>query len=199
MAILLKSNTPSTDKNRWATTWRCFNHAKLLTGYAFVLDVCAEQATTKCAHFISPHENAFHVDWVNRLSIIEQNARALTATRAPVKNSAIWCNPPFDNKFAFIEECQRYSHLGLPIVMVLPWERTSGWWRDLIKNKASRVFVPDGRYPFYERDGKTQKPGVNFASSFVEFAPGHFNQTQYIDFERKQLDRQQQPNALRFG
>jgi phage N-6-adenine-methyltransferase len=164
-----------------------------------MLDACAEQATAKCANFISPDENAFNVDWVNRLSAIEQRASNLTATRTPVKQSAVWCNPPFDNKFEFIEECNRYGQLGLTIVMLLPWERTSGWWRDLVKNKASRVFVPDGRYPFYETDGKTQKSGVNFASVFVEFAPGYFNQTQYIDFERKQLDRLQYTKALRLG
>ena len=188
MSILVKSKTNSSDKNRWATTWRCFNHASLLTGYAFMLDACAEQPTAKCANYIGPEENAFNVDWVNRLSLIEQKVTNLNVVRMPTKQSAIWCNPPFDNKFEFIEECQRYSNLGLTTVMLLPWERTTNWWRDLIKDKASRVFVPDGRYPFYETDGKTQKSGVNFASCFVEFSPGYFNQTQYIDFERKALD-----------
>lgn len=189
MAILVKSKSKAEDKNRWGTTWRCFNHASLLTGNSFLLDACAEEPTAKCANFISPEENTFNVDWVNRLSTIEQKISKLDVTRVPTKQSAIWCNPPFDNKFEFIEECYRYSKLGLTITMLLPWERTTGWWRDLINNKASRVFVPDGRYPFFDIDGKTQKSGVNFASCFVEFSPRHFNITEYVDFVRSDLDR----------
>ncbi len=189
MTILVKSTSKANEKNRWGTTWRCNNHAAKLTGYAFILDVCAEKQTTKCANFISPEENSFDVDWQHRLSNIEKSISNIETIRHPFKPSAVWCNPPFDNKHAFIKECHRYSKLGLTSVMLLPWERTTGWWRDLINNKASRVFVPDGRYPFLDIDGKTQKPGVNFASCFVEFSPRHFNITEYVDFERSSLDR----------
>mgnify|MGYP003662213074 CR=1 FL=1 len=82
----------------------------------------------------------------------------------------------------------KYSKLGLTIIMLLPFERTTGWWRDNINGKASRVYVPDGRYPFLETDGKTQKSNVNFASCFIEFSPRFFNITEYIDFERSALD-----------
>jgi len=189
MAILVKSKTKATDKNRWATTWRCFGHAKKLTGHSFLLDVCAEKPTAKCANFIGPYENSFNVDWVNRLSTIENKIISMNVTRFPLNSTAAWCNPPFDNKLEFIEECYRYSKLGLTTVMLLPWERTTGWWRDFINNKAARVFVPDGRYPFLDIDGKTQKSGVNFSSCFVEFSPRHFNITEYVDFVRTDLDR----------
>jgi len=189
MAILVKSTSKANEKNRWGTTWRCNNHAARLTGHAFLLDVCAEKETAKCANFISPEENAFNVDWRLRLSQIEKNIANIETVRHPFKQSAMWCNPPFDNKFEFIEECYRYSKLGATIVMLLPWERTTGWWRDLINNKAARVFVPDGRYPFLDIDGKTQKSGVNFSSCFVEFSPRHFNITEYVDFVRADLDR----------
>lgn len=185
MAILVNSSSKAEEKNRWGTTWRCMNHASALTGYSFMLDACAEKATAKCANFIGPEENAFNVDWVNKLSTIEQ----LNVVRMPIKPTAVWCNPPFDNKQEFIKECDRYSKLGLTTVMLLPWERATGWWRDLIKDRASRVFVPDGRYSFFDIDGKTQKPGVNFSSCFVEFSPRHFNITEYVDFVRSDLDR----------
>jgi phage N-6-adenine-methyltransferase len=190
MAILVKSKTAEADKNRWATTWRCFNHAKLLTGYSFLLDVCAAHPTAKCANFIGPDENAFNVDWVNRLSLIEAKIANLSVVRMPHKPTAAWCNPPFDNKFEFINEVSRYRNLGLTVVMILPWERTTGWWGKLIRNKATKVFVPDGRYPFFDVDGKTQKSGVNFSSCFVEFSPRYFNTTEYVDFERSALDKQ---------
>jgi phage N-6-adenine-methyltransferase len=189
MAILVKSKSKPEDKNRWGTTWRCNNHAALLTGYAFLLDVCAEKETTKCANFISPEENSFNVNWVNRLSKIESSIDKITCIRKPFKPTAAWCNPPFDNKLSFIEECIKYKKLGLTSVMLLPWERTTGWWRDLITNQASRVFVPDGRYPFLDIDGKTQKPGVNFSSCFVEFSPRYSNITEYVDFVRTDLDK----------
>jgi len=189
MAILVKSTTKSSEKNRWGTTWRCNNHAAKLTGYAFILDACAEKQTAKCANFISPEENAFNVDWVQRLSSIESKISKIKATRSPFKPSAVWVNPPFDSKIEFIDECYRYSKLGITTVMLLPYERTTGWWRDKIKNKANRIFVPDGRYPFLEIDGKTQKTGVNFSSCFIEFSPTYFNKTEYIDFVRADLDR----------
>ncbi len=189
VTILVKSTSKANEKNRWATTWRCLNHASRLTGYAFLLDACAEKPTAKCANFISPEENSFNVDWVQRLSAIEKSMNKLITIRQPFKPTAVWCNPPFDNKVDFINECYRYSKQGITTVMLLPWERTTGWWRDTINNKASRVFVPDGRYPFFDIDGKTQKPGVNFASCFVEFSPRHFNITEYVDFVRTDLDR----------
>lgn len=189
MAILVKSTSKANEKNRWGTTWRCNNHAAKLTGYAFLLDACAEKQTAKCANFISPEENAFDVDWANRLSTVEKSISGIETIRHSFKQSAIWCNPPFDNKQDFINECYRYSKQGITSVMLLPWERTTGWWRDLINNKAARVFVPDGRYPFLDIDGKTQKPGVNFSSCFVEFSPRHFNITEYVDFVRADLDR----------
>lgn len=189
MAILVKSTSKAEEKNRWGTTWRCNNHAAQLTGYAFMLDACAEKETAKCANFISPEENSFNVDWKLRLSQVESRTAKIETTRFPFKPSAVWCNPPFDNKHAFIKECHKYSKQGVTSVMLLPWERTTGWWRDLIGNKASRVFVPDGRYPFLDIDGKTQKPGVNFSSCFVEFSPTYFNRTEYVDFVRADLDR----------
>jgi phage N-6-adenine-methyltransferase len=188
MAILVKSTSKTNEKNRWGTTWRCNNHAAKLTGYAFLLDVCAEKETAKCANFISPEENSFNVNWVQRLSNIEKSISNIETTCHPFKPTAAWCNPPFDNKFAFIDECYKYSKQGVTSVMLLPWERTTGWWRDLINNKAARVFVPDGRYPFLDIDGKTQKSGVNFSSCFVEFSPRHFNITEYVDFVRSDLD-----------
>jgi hypothetical protein len=97
-------------------------------------------------------------------------------------------NPPFDNKHEFIKECHSYSKLGLTIVMLLPWGRTTGWWRELINNKASLVFVPDGRYPLLDIDSKTQKSGVIFASCFVEFSAHHFNITEHVDIVRTDLD-----------
>jgi hypothetical protein len=191
MAKLIKSKTPSSNKNRWGTQWECFNDAQALTDYAYMLDVCAEPATTKCANFLSPwgfqygsFKNALTVDWVQELRTIEHRFNTNVIAINPIqKASAIWCNPPFDDKFKFIELCTKAGKT-IPATMLLPYERNTTWWRKYIEGKASRVFLPDGRYNFYETDGRTKKSGVNFASCFINFEPGYFNHTQYIDFNR---------------
>ena len=199
MAKLIKSKTSKSDKNRWATQWDCFNDAKALTGFSFMLDACAEKQTAKCANFISPYgfqhgafKNALTVDWVHELAQIEAKfAKNVIAVRPSLRQSAIWCNPPFDNKFEFIELC-RNAGKQVPVAMLLPYERNTAWWRKKIHNQASRVYLPDGRYNFYETDGKTKKSGVNFASCFIVFEPGYFEQTQYIDFYRGVSKRKKQ-------
>ncbi len=191
MAILLKSKTAKSDKNRWATQHVCFNDAKALTGYAFMLDAAAEAATAKCANFISPYgfehgafKHALTIDWVQKLAQIEAKfAKNVIAVRPSLRPTAIWCNPPFDGKFDFVELCKEAGKY-VPVVMLLPYERNTTWWRKRIHNQANRVFLPDGRYNFFEADGKTKKSGVNFASCFIVFEPGYMNQTQYIDFNR---------------
>ncbi|HAT8515216.1 TPA: hypothetical protein I7181_16095 [Vibrio vulnificus] len=45
MPILVHSTTPAQDKNRWGTTWECFEDGQALYGRQFKLDVCAEPAT----------------------------------------------------------------------------------------------------------------------------------------------------------
>ena len=55
MANLVKSKTPESDKNLWATTWECFADAKALYGREFIVDVCAEPETAKCYQYIASH------------------------------------------------------------------------------------------------------------------------------------------------
>ena len=47
MPILVHSTTKAQDKNRWGTTWDCFEDALALYGKQFQLDVAAEPATAK--------------------------------------------------------------------------------------------------------------------------------------------------------
>lgn len=98
---------------------------------------------------------------------------------------AVWCNPPFNNKTEFLERAFHFARQGLPAVCLVPYERSTEWWRSAVRNKATRVFIPDGRYNFLQVDGKTPKTGVNFLSCFVEFGIGaSYRETQYVDFVR---------------
>ncbi|GAL07884.1 hypothetical protein JCM19237_264 [Photobacterium aphoticum] len=95
-----------------------------------------------------------------------------------------WCNPPFDRKQEFITHAHKQAKAGRSGMMLLPYEAITGWWRRLVEGKANAVYIPDGRYHFYEIDGETERGGVNFGSVFVLFTPHFIKVTQRIDFER---------------
>lgn len=166
MAHLVKSQTASSDKNRWATTWDCYHRAVDLFGREFDVDVAAEPLTAKCNKFIS--YKAFD----NPLGGEQVGVDALAEDTQWLNNW--WCNPPFDEKKAFIEKAVMYANYGLSGMMLLPYEPCTKWFRELIIPHATAVYVPDGRYNFLETDGVTKKTGVNFPSCFILFTP-HFN------------------------
>ncbi|MCC2615975.1 phage N-6-adenine-methyltransferase [Aestuariibacter halophilus] len=186
MAILINSKTAQDEKDRWGTRWDCFYDAMALTGYRFILDVCAEEQTAKCGRFISPSENALSVDWVERAHWLQTMfTRNTPSIGGAVYSPAAWCNPPFTQKEAFLSRAFDCARRGLPVVCLTPYDRSTNWWRDHVRGKATRVFIPDGRYNFLKVDGKTKKTGVNFLSCFIEYGVGAgAMETQYIDFVR---------------
>lgn len=56
MATLVHSTTSVEDKNRWGTTWDCFDDGQVLYGCPFKLNVCAEPATVQVDRFYSSVE-----------------------------------------------------------------------------------------------------------------------------------------------
>ncbi|PSW14766.1 hypothetical protein C9I98_21510 [Photobacterium sanctipauli] len=184
MAILIKSTTAQSDKNRWGTQWPCFWDAQALYGRAFELDVAAEPETTKCAEFyVSP-------EWFERSR--EQCAFRLNPNATVRGFDALqcdwashwWCNPPFDKKPEFLSKALEQAKKGHSGMMLLPYEPLTGWWLEYVEGKAAAIYEPDGRYNFVEPDGVTKKTGVNFGSVFVLFTPGYFPVTQRIRFKR---------------
>ena len=151
MTILVSSTTNLDDKNFWATNWFCFYDAVRLYGRPFRQDVAAELATRKVLAYISPEkgDDALALDW----------------------EADWWCNPPFDLKVAFIERAAKQARAGRGGMMLLPYEPLTDWWRDGVAPQATFIYEPDGRYNFLERDGVTQKDGVNFGVALVLFSP----------------------------
>ncbi|WP_350401875.1 DNA N-6-adenine-methyltransferase [Catenovulum sediminis] len=163
MPILVNSSTKKMQKNYWATTRECFADAQALYGRKFKIDVAATPLTKKCDLFFSEHENSLTTPWLNDW----------------------WCNPPFDNKFSFLEWAYIQKSIFKTSGMALiPFEPCTGWWARYVDGKASVVYEPDGRYPFLESDGKTKKSGVNFASCFVLFSPIYTGETLRVRFKR---------------
>lgn len=162
MTILVKSKTASGDKNFWATSWPCFADATALYGRRFQLDVAAEEATRKCRkYFTLPDTDALATDW----------------------DRDWFCNPPFDEKPAFIEYAHLQARAGRSGMMLLPYEPATNWWRKHL-SRGVIVYEPDGRYPFYERDGATKKDGVNFASALILFPTFYVGESIRVPFMR---------------
>lgn len=167
MAILVKSTTESDNKNYWATNWFCFFDAERLYNKEFKLDVAAEYLPVRTVQdgvirndtittakvnnfFMLPWANALENEWINDW----------------------YCNPPFDNKIEFLEKAVFESKVcGRSGMMLIPYEPLTDWWMSTVELYADTVYLPDGRYAFYERDGYTKKSGVNFGSCLVLFTP----------------------------
>ncbi|MBU2897704.1 phage N-6-adenine-methyltransferase [Vibrio hepatarius] len=192
MPILVHSTTKVQDKNRWATTWDCFEDGVALYGKPFQLDVAAEPATAKVNRFYTS------IDWLEQRSgNLHQQGTGFTADdfnpqakivgfdalRLPWENDW-WCNPPFDLKQLFIRKAFQEVQNGNSGLMLLPYEPATGWWRELVDGKATAIYEPDGRYNFLDIDGVTQKRGVNFPSAFVLWTPHHMHYTPKIPFTR---------------
>lgn len=184
MAHLVQSKTPMSEKNRLSTTLEAFSDAKLVSGLAFVLDAAAEPETTKCLSFISPEQDALSACWgVEFHKALKRYTYLEVAGICGGRPMGIWCNPPFDLKHDFIQKAYDTARThGIPVLMMLPYEPTTVWWRVMVDGFASVVYEPRGRYNYYEVDGKTLKRGINFPSCFVLYNGSCVTNTQYIKY-----------------
>ncbi|EGR1298312.1 hypothetical protein EAF56_20205 [Vibrio alginolyticus] len=179
MAILVKSKTDPSIKNKWGTDPRAVVDGKILfrdaTGKELVFDAAAEPQTAKFSRYLLPNDwIAGRRDWVSQL---KDNNVPGGGPATCVGFDALqcdwedgwWCNPPFDRKPEFIQKATEEMFKGRDGMMLLPYEPLSGWWIDYVDGYASMVYEPNGRYPFYEADGYTRKSGVNFGSVLLLF------------------------------
>lgn len=177
MAILIKTDTPEEEKNRWATRWECFRDAERLYGRPFEVDVCAEPETAKVPTFFASVEwfesrrlSAFGIDGGDGFRMREGQVIAGFDSLRHKWPSHWWCNPPFDRKVEFIRHARRQAMAGRPGMMLIPYEPLAGWFRHGC-GKGTVIYEPNGRYNFYEIDGETKKTGANFGSVLVHFPP----------------------------
>lgn len=170
MAILIKSNTPDSDKDFWATTWQAFRDAEALYGRKFQVDVAAEASTAKClSYFVRPGDSDPVAEGVDAM-LMDWPADW-------------WCNPPFTMKPEFIAEARHAQAAGNPGMMLLPYEPLTKWWRNLLSDEVI-IYEPNGRYQFMERDGKTTKTGANFGCALVLFPAHRIGKSIRVPFER---------------
>ena len=189
MAILVSSKTAEDDKNFWATSWEAYSDAVVLYGRDFSIDVAAEPMTAKCdEYYASPALYDALLDYRTR----EETRRQMRyAGPVCVGLDSIhlkwpehwWINPPFDLKEKFIMKARQQQYAGRPGMMLLPYEPLTKWWRHHLKRDCI-IYEPDGRYQFYERDGKTQKTGSNFGSVLVAFPNMVLHESVRIPYSR---------------
>lgn len=181
MAILIKSKTDLSAKNRFGTDWNCFFDACYVfqrdMGKQFVLDVAAEANTAKVNRYYASAE------YLESLVSGYDGLKPNHATAQILKPKCVginaltgewedgwWCNPPFDQKFDFIAKAIEQARKGNDGMMLLPYEPLTGWWMDRVEGYATMVYKPRGRYSFYEPNGKTIRKNVNFGSALVLFS-----------------------------
>lgn len=163
---LKKSKTEETLKDLWNTDWRAVRDAEALIGQSFELDACAmDQETSKAPVFISPEQDSLITAW-------------------QTQSGAVWCNPPFTMKPEFLTRAAEQAKLCKTQVMVmLPFEPCTVWWRTFVSGKASKVYMPDGRYSYLDPVTKLLVPNINFVSCFLLFTP-IATPTEYVEFNR---------------
>lgn len=189
MAILVKSGTQEADKNFWATAPQCFSDALALYGRPFDIDVCAEPLTAKCQrYFASADLYDALLDYrtaADTLAMMRESGRTCDALNslAITWPEHWWCNPPFDQKQAFIAKARQEQRAGRGGMMLLPYEPLTGWWQQSL-SEGCIIYEPDGRYNFCERDGVTRKSGVNFGSALVAFPTQLIAESPRIRFKR---------------
>lgn len=189
MAILIESGTPAADKNFWATTLQCFDDATELYGRPFAIDVCAEPQTAKCQNYYASAE--LYEAVLDPRTSARTLERMRSSGRTCVALDALsldwpehwWCNPPFDQKQAFIAKARQEQANGRPGMMLLPYEPLTGWWQQML-SFGCIIYEPDGRYQFCERDGYTRKQGANFGSALVAFPTQLITESPRIRFKR---------------
>lgn len=167
-----KTETPVNKKDFWNTSMLAIADAEALCGVSgFDIDVCAtSDAESKGDDFISPRENALVVEWVSQFGVFVKSA---------------WCNPPFSQKELFLKRAKEQSEKhNLTVCCMIPFEPCTKWWRECVSDKATFIYVPDGRYNFVDDETKKEVKGVNFCSCFVVFTPLCTKEAVFINFER---------------
>lgn len=125
----------------------------------FQLDAAADSASALVPRFFGPGsslgEDALRVSWPS-------GSVSLEVGTGP---EAIYCNPPFSKKLAFLIKAQVEAEKGCYVVVMLPASTSEGWWKDLVVGCADYVIFFTGRIPF---DDKPDNMGGN---SLVVFEP----------------------------
>lgn len=109
--------------DEWSTPQPCFD--ALHREFAFVLDVAATAANTKCPQWYGPGglvEDALTVRW---------------PTHGP-----LWMNPPYSRCREFIGKAARAAATGGLVVALVPSRTDTRWWHDHVWDHNRHALRP---------------------------------------------------------
>ena len=156
------SQTPETERDLAQTPWWLIRQLEAITGYTFLLDVCAIGATKKAGYYYGPEDtdpfclasDCLKADWLEDLrSMLDERVRLSNpATPFPLVPAA-FMNNPYSAPTRFMAAAAKWSGLGVPVVGVVKDDRSTRWYRKYIRETATYILEPDGRVPFVKPDG----------------------------------------------
>lgn len=162
MAIINKSQTPTSERDYWRTPPELISDAlKLLNIKGFDVDVCVlsyKQKIKAASFYIPENEDALLRDAV----WFEHSSPALPS----------FCNPPFSRKWEFFQKAiQQVKLYKGNVLMVLPYTPCTKEWRQNVSNADCVIYLPDGRYNYLLPDGAKPKNSCAFETCLVLIVP----------------------------
>ena len=106
-------------------------YAMLDREFGFKLDAACMESNRRApdGFAIDRGENGLAADWIHR-------------TKGPV-----WCNPPYSSLDAWVTKCAFESIRGLTVVLLVPADPSTAWWK-VIRGHASEIRFVDRRLRF---------------------------------------------------
>lgn len=136
-------------KDRWRTPPDLY--ARLDAEFGFALDAACDSDNKVAQWGICRDlgDDALRREWHRYLGV------------KPGKGGAVWCNPPYSNMRPWLER-GRAEGRHVTVVMLVPADTSTRWWRDLVAADASEVRFLTGRPKFHLPEGgehKTKRSG----------------------------------------
>ena len=155
------SQTPVSERDLAQTPWWLIRQLEAITGYTFLLDVCALSGTKKAPNYYGPDygvdpccraANCLNADWLADLRFLAFS-RILEGVDAYPVAPAAFMNNPYSCPTRFMASAAKWSGAGVPVVGVVKDDRSTRWYRKYIRETATYILEPDGRIPFPKPDG----------------------------------------------
>lgn len=152
-------NTGDSSRDCWETPEHLFVFLDRLFG--FELDVCAVEATAKCARYFSPEDDALSQVWAPHVC---------------------WMNPPYSNLEPWLRKAWTEAQAGAVVVALVPPRLDAAYW-SAWANRADRRVELQGRVQFIPPpEGSGEKPKADrnpHPSTILLFDPkGRFSRIQ---------------------
>lgn len=169
MKAYSQSKTPPGDGDKRQTPREVVARIISLINMPIVHDVCAEPNTTKCSSYWTEKDDALSKDWREPLigaSLIK----------------ALWMNCPYSDISPWVKKAWEASREGVIVVGCLPDDRSVGWYRQYVEDKAPIIYVPDRRISFEDANGVPQR-GNPKPSIFPVWMPFYCDKSSYVRFK----------------